>query len=33
MKKLKQQIVQLFLKLKGSKLENENLDIIEDHVY
>ncbi len=33
MKKLKQLIVQLFLKLKGSKLENENLDIIEDHVY
>ena len=33
MKKLKSQITQLFLKLKESKLENENLDIIEDIIY
>lgn len=33
MKKLKSQITQLYLKLKGSKLENENLDIIEDIIY
>lgn len=33
MKRLKHMITMLFLKVKGSKYENENLEIINDVVY